>query len=105
MRSLGFEVKKAEVVQLLAEHDPTECGSIGYGEFLEIMTKRYAERSPEEELKKAFELFDEARTPHGRAHRPPSRPLTTLTSLRPRTRAAASRSGTCGESPRSSART
>lgn len=37
----------------------TQTGYIGYDEFVEIMAKRIAERSPEEELRKAFELFDE----------------------------------------------
>ena len=37
----------------------TQTGYIGYDEFVDIMAKRIAERSPEEELRKAFELFDE----------------------------------------------
>lgn len=32
MRSLGFEVKKAEVVALMEEHDVARSGSIGYDE-------------------------------------------------------------------------
>lgn len=59
MRSLGFEVKKAEVLQLMEEHDLARCGTIGYAEFLDIMTARIAARSPDEEMAKAFELFDE----------------------------------------------
>ena len=59
MRSLGFEVKKAEVLRLMEEHDVARRGTIGYDEFLEIMAQRIAARSPEEELAKAFELFDE----------------------------------------------
>ena len=61
MRSLGFDVKKADVLKLMEEHDVTRCGTIGYDEFLEIMSQRIAARSPEEELRKAFELFDEVR--------------------------------------------
>ena len=59
MRSLGFEVKKAEVLQLMEQHDVARRGTIGYDEFLEIMAQRIAARSPEEELSKAFDLFDE----------------------------------------------
>uniref|UniRef100_A0A7S2GC78 EF-hand domain-containing protein n=1 Tax=Haptolina brevifila TaxID=156173 RepID=A0A7S2GC78_9EUKA len=59
MRSLGFDVKKAEVLLLMEEHDVARKGTIGYDEFHEIMSRRIAARSPEEELAKAFELFDE----------------------------------------------
>ena len=59
MRSLGFDVKKPEVLSLMEEHDVTGSGYIGYDEFVDIMARRIAERSPEEELRKAFELFDE----------------------------------------------
>eukprot|EP00900_Chrysochromulina_parva_P011966 jgi/Chrpa1/20770/Chrysochromulina_OHIO_Genome00006992-RA len=59
MRSLGFEVKKAEVLKIMEEHDVAQRGTIGYDEFLEIMAQRIAARSPEEELAKAFQLFDE----------------------------------------------
>ena len=59
MRSLGFEVKKAEVLQLVNTHDANGTGAVGFEEFIDIMAERYASRSPEEELQKAFELFDE----------------------------------------------
>jgi Ca2+-binding EF-hand superfamily protein len=62
MRSLGFDVKKAEALALMDEHDVVGTGYIGYDEFLDIMARRIAERSPEEELRKAFELFDEDAT-------------------------------------------
>uniref|UniRef100_A0A7S3F5E0 EF-hand domain-containing protein n=1 Tax=Haptolina ericina TaxID=156174 RepID=A0A7S3F5E0_9EUKA len=59
MRSLGFDVKKADVLQLMEQHDLARTGTIGYTEFVEIMTERISARDPEEELAKAFELFDE----------------------------------------------
>lgn len=62
MRSLGFDVKKQEVIQLMEQHDPARHGSIGYSEFVEIMTEKISARDPEEELGKAFELFDEDST-------------------------------------------
>jgi centrin-3 len=59
MRSLGFDVKKAEVLLLMNQHDVSNSGSIGYDQFVDIMADRIAARAPEEELQKAFELFDE----------------------------------------------
>ena len=59
MRALGFEVKKAEAQRLMEQHDLAQRGTIGYGEFLEIMTARILARDPHDELRKAFELFDE----------------------------------------------
>ena len=59
MRSLGFEVKKPEVLLLIEKHDASGKGSIGYDEFVDIMADRIASRSPAEEMAKAFQLFDE----------------------------------------------
>lgn len=62
MRSLGFNVKKAEVLVIMERHDAAGSGSIGFDEFVDIMAERIASRSPEEELQKAFQLFDEDST-------------------------------------------
>ena len=59
MRALGFDCKKAEALKLMDEHDIQRTGSIGEREFIDIMTQKIATRNPEEELRKAFELFDE----------------------------------------------
>ena len=59
MRALGFEVKKADVLQLMEEHDALQTGSIGYEQFLDICTQRTLARDPDEEMRKAFALFDE----------------------------------------------
>ena len=56
---MGFECKKAEAVKLIEEHDPSGSGYIGYDDFVSISAVRIAQRSPAEEMKKAFELFDE----------------------------------------------
>ncbi|KAL3905576.1 MAG: hypothetical protein SGPRY_010865 [Prymnesium sp.] len=86
MRSLGFNVKKAEVLQLMEQYDLTRplppslhshvtvpplspppttppsaarTGQVTFSDFLEIMTDKISARTPEEELMQAFELFDE----------------------------------------------
>ncbi|KAJ1440159.1 hypothetical protein B484DRAFT_443630, partial [Ochromonadaceae sp. CCMP2298] len=59
MRALGFDVKKPEVVKMVHDVDPANVGAVDYEQFLEIMSERYASRDPEEEIKKAFALFDD----------------------------------------------
>merc|ERR1712176_1499893 len=43
----------------MARHDREDTGYIDYNAFEEIMTARYANQDPMEEIRKAFELFDE----------------------------------------------
>jgi len=66
MRALGFEVKKKEVVKLVHDADPssktTGDGKVDFNVFLDIMTDKYGERDPSDEVKKAFELFDDDKT-------------------------------------------
>ena len=62
MRALGFEVRKAEVLSLIKDYDRGETGRIEYNDFVEIMTRKYNERDPTEEILKAFRLFDEDQT-------------------------------------------
>mmetsp|Transcript_113972 Transcript_113972/g.300908 ORF Transcript_113972/g.300908 Transcript_113972/m.300908 type:complete len:182 (-) Transcript_113972:76-621(-) len=59
VRAMGFEIKKAEALDLMARYDREESGYIGYDAFEEIMAARYAAQDPMDEIKKAFELFDE----------------------------------------------
>ncbi|EGR33088.1 hypothetical protein IMG5_062100 [Ichthyophthirius multifiliis] len=59
MRALGFDVRKQEVLQIIKEYDRDETGHIQYADFVEIMTQRYNDRDPTEEILKAFKLFDE----------------------------------------------
>jgi len=62
MRSLGFDVKKQEVLQLMEQYDLARSGTITFNDFSEIMTQKISARDPDEELSKAFELFDEDST-------------------------------------------
>merc|ERR1712228_926896 len=61
IRAMGFEIKKPEALELMARYDREETGFINYDAFEEIMVKRYAAQDPLDEIKKAFELFDEDR--------------------------------------------
>jgi centrin-3 len=59
MRALGFDVKKPEIIKMVHEVDPSNAGAVDYEQFLEVMAERYASRDPEEEIRKAFQLFDD----------------------------------------------
>merc|ERR1719262_184066 len=59
IRAMGFDIKKVEAQELMARYDREDSGYIGYEAFEEIMTVRYANQDPMEEIRKAFELFDE----------------------------------------------
>lgn len=62
MRALGFDVKKQEVVKLIQEYDRQETGQIEFNDFNEIMTQKILDRDPDEEIFKAFSLFDDDNT-------------------------------------------
>merc|ERR1719262_736323 len=59
IRAMGFDIKEQEAQDLMARYDREETGFIGYEAFEEIMAARYAAQDPMEEIRKAFELFDE----------------------------------------------
>eukprot|EP00743_Colponemidia_sp_Colp-15_P004352 GILK01004694.1.p1 GENE.GILK01004694.1~~GILK01004694.1.p1 ORF type:complete len:170 (-),score=41.35 GILK01004694.1:139-648(-) len=59
MRALGFDVKKANVLELMKEYDRESTGSIQFTDFMDIMTQKISERDPTEEILKAFKLFDD----------------------------------------------
>lgn len=59
MRALGFDVKKKDVLELMADYDRDGSGQIEFQDFLDIMTTKINERDPTEEILKAFKLFDE----------------------------------------------
>lgn len=62
MRALGFDVKKEQVLKLMEEYDRDGQGSIDFNDFLEIMTEKISQRDPNEEILKAFRLFDDDNT-------------------------------------------
>lgn len=59
MRALGFAVKKDEVDAIMREYDRDDSGSIEFPEFREIMMERMGDRNPQDELAKAFKIFDD----------------------------------------------
>ncbi|XP_078493432.1 centrin-3-like [Ciona intestinalis] len=59
MRALGFEVKKADVLKVLRDYDREGSGTIGFDDYNEVITEWMLERDPQEELGKAFKLFDD----------------------------------------------
>lgn len=62
MRALGFDVRKQDVIKLMREYDRNETGKITYNDFTDIMTTKISERDPDEEIAKAFKLFDDDNT-------------------------------------------
>ncbi|XP_052225539.1 centrin-3 isoform X2 [Dreissena polymorpha] len=59
MRALGFDVKKTDVLKVLRDYDREGTGKITFEDFNEVMTDMMLERDPQEEILKAFKLFDD----------------------------------------------
>ncbi|XP_069607785.1 centrin-3 isoform X1 [Ranitomeya imitator] len=70
MRALGFDVKKADVLRILKDYDSEATGRISFEDFKEVglkpqlfaenaVTDLILDRDPQEEMMKAFKLFDD----------------------------------------------
>jgi len=59
IRALGFPITKKELFVLVHEYDYDDTGRVTYRDFLDIMTKKIASRTPEDEIKMAYKLFAE----------------------------------------------
>ncbi|GFO46769.1 centrin-3 [Plakobranchus ocellatus] len=59
MRALGFDVKKADVLKILRDYDREGISKISFDNFNEVMTDMMLDRDPQEEILKAFKLFDD----------------------------------------------
>merc|ERR1711974_215013 len=70
MRALGFEPKKEEIQKMISDVDDDGSGTIGYPEFLKMMTHKILNRDPKDEILKAFRLFDDDETGQSSYHRP-----------------------------------
>jgi len=58
MRSLGTNPDPEELEAMVDEADADGSGSVDFGEFVEMMIKREAEKETPEDLKQAFRVFD-----------------------------------------------
>ena len=61
MRALGFDIKKPEVLKIL-QTSGTERGLLSHDEFTRVMTEYILQRDPLEEIRRAFQLFDDDNT-------------------------------------------
>jgi centrin-3 len=61
MRALGFDVKKPDVLKIL-QTAGTERGLLSHEEFTRVMTEYILQRDPLEEIRRAFQLFDDDNT-------------------------------------------
>ena len=61
MRALGFQVKKTEVIKFVHGIDPHNDGCVNYDQYMDIMTERYGERDPDEEIMKVCGEADRGR--------------------------------------------
>ncbi|KAG2772051.1 hypothetical protein PC129_g20149 [Phytophthora cactorum] len=59
MRALGFQVSKREVLDLVEDVDVQRSGRVDFNDYMEIMRRKVLARDPDEEIARAFELFDE----------------------------------------------
>ena len=59
MRALGFAVSSEDVKAIMTEYDVDGSGEIEYPEFRNVMRDKMASRNPEDELAKAFKVFDD----------------------------------------------
>ncbi|XP_074605702.1 uncharacterized protein LOC141858753 [Brevipalpus obovatus] len=62
MRALGFEPKKEEVKKIINEYDKDNEGVIAYDDFLNLMSKKISEKDANDEIMRAFQLFDDKNT-------------------------------------------
>ncbi|RIA95289.1 EF-hand protein [Glomus cerebriforme] len=62
MKALGFDEKKPEVLKILRQHDKNEDDVITFEDFFKVMAERVINRSPIEEIHRAFQLFDDDNT-------------------------------------------
>ncbi|EAU92433.1 centrin 3 [Coprinopsis cinerea okayama7 len=62
MRALGFDMKKAEVLKILRDHDKTGQNLMDFEDFAKVMSDKIQARDPIEEIRRAFQLFDDDQT-------------------------------------------
>jgi Ca2+-binding EF-hand superfamily protein len=58
MRALGFELEKEAYKKILSDYIDEGQKELDWQTFLQIMTKQYGNRDPQEELLQCFRIFD-----------------------------------------------
>lgn len=64
MRALGFEPRKEEVKNILKELDKEGSGCVAFAAFEAMMYRKLSEKDANDEILKAFQLFDTNGTGH-----------------------------------------
>lgn len=62
MRALGFEPKREEVRKILVDMNKESAEFLTLDDFITIMSRKYTEKDVMDEIKKAFQLFDDDNT-------------------------------------------
>ena len=62
MKALGFDASRPEVLQIIRDHDHAGTRRIGYDDFVTVMTAKILQRDPQDEIRRAFSLFDAGKT-------------------------------------------
>jgi Ca2+-binding EF-hand superfamily protein len=58
LRGMGFPVKKQEVAEMLRISGSDPEGPVSHGTFRQMCIQKLSERSPEDDMRRAFQLFD-----------------------------------------------
>ncbi len=56
-KALGFDLSSQELKSLMEEYDTENEGRIDFQDFMDMMTRKYSERDPLDEIRLAFKLF------------------------------------------------
>jgi centrin-1 len=62
MTSLGFESRNGAIFQMISDLDADSNGTIDFGEWLNLMTKRISDKDSRANINKIFALYDDERT-------------------------------------------
>lgn len=57
LRAMGFDASKDEINRIMKDKDPRNAGSINFDAFQEIVEEKLANRKPEDEIRKAYNIF------------------------------------------------
>lgn len=58
LRALGFEVRKEELRQLLAEAGCNTNGTMDFNEFIRVLSMKMGEKETKADVQRAFKMFD-----------------------------------------------